>query len=120
VEIGIQNLKIFQEKMAEIFPVVQTWQITYYKKSICYLIRGGQISASFDYSGLDDAQTPLLVIQNEECQCVGDLCTGRGLTALAAYQCGKRFVGTELNKRRLAVAIERVYKLGGKYENTIC
>jgi DNA modification methylase len=120
VEIGKQNLKIFQDKMAEIFPIVKTWEITYYKKNTCYLIRGGKVPTAFNFTGLDDEEAPLLVIQNEECRCIGDLCTGRGLTALAAYQCGKRFVGTELNKRRLAVTIERVSKLGGVYENTIC
>ena len=119
VEIGKQNLKIFQDKISELFPVVQSWEITYYRKSPCYLIRGGQLESSFDFTGKDDEQTPLLAIQNESCNCIADLCTGRGLTAVAAYQMGKRFVGTELNKRRLAVTIERVSKIGGIYENTV-
>ena len=51
--------------------------------------------------------------------CIADLCTGRGLTTVAAYMLGKKFVGTELNKRRLAVAIERVNNLGGKYARSV-
>ena len=40
---------------------------------------------------------------------------GRGLTATTAYALGKRFVGTELNPRRLAVAIDKVAQLGGDW-----
>lgn len=47
---------------------------------------------------------------------VADLCTGRGLTLLAAHKFGAKFYGTELNKRRLAVAIDRAAKAGVFYE----
>ena len=56
-----------------------------------------------------------MALQNEVCNTVADLCTGQGLTAVAAYKLGKRFLGTELNPRRLAVAIDKVNKLGGQY-----
>jgi hypothetical protein len=38
------------------------------------------------------------------------------LTGITAYQLGKRFVGTELNKRRLAVLIDEVARRGGEWE----
>jgi uncharacterized protein (DUF2344 family) len=46
--------------------------------------------------------------KNEEYNVIGDLCMGRGLVGLNAYRNGKRFVGTELNHKRLSVLIEKV------------
>jgi len=115
LEIGKRNLIKFQEKLAERFPVIQTWEVTYFKKHPCYLLRGGRHPQNYDFNGMDEAVIPEIAIRVENPECVADLCTGRGLTAVAAYKLKKRFVGTELNKRRLAVAIERINKIGGKY-----
>lgn len=116
LETGKQHLQDFQFEMNKIFPVVQTWLITYYKKNPCYLVRGGINPTDFDYTGKDDIETPSLAIQNEKHNCVVDFCTGRGLTAISAFKQGKQFIGTELNKRRLAVAIDKIAQLGGKFE----
>ena len=62
------------------------------------------------------ALSALKAIQAEKPSSVVDLCTGRGLTLLAAHKFGARFYGTELNKRRLAVAIDRASKAGVFYE----
>lgn len=40
---------------------------------------------------------------------------GRGLVGVNAYKNGKRFVGTELNHKRLAVLLERIVNMGGTY-----
>lgn len=119
IEIGKQNLSLFKSKIAELFPIIQEWEIKYYNKHLCYLLRGGTTPTDYDFSGLDDAKTPEAAIRIENPACIADLCTGRGLTTVAAYMLGKKFVGTELNKRRLAVAIERVNNLGGKYARSV-
>jgi len=119
LEIGKQNKGIFFDGLKQLFPIVQIWKIKYYNKFPCYLLRGSISSINFDYTGIDDAKTPYLAIKNENPLCIADLCTGQGLTAIACYKLGQRFVGTELNKRRLAVAIDKVNKLGGKYEGPI-
>ena len=117
LEIGKQYIGTFKNEMLKIFPSIQTWQITYYKKNPCFLIRGGHLDyQEFNFENKDDTETPLLAIKAEKPKCVADLCTGQGLTAIAAYRSNVRFVGTELNKRRLAVAIDKVNKLGGCYE----
>lgn len=116
IEIGKQHLSVFQEKMFELFPSVQAWQVTYYRKNISYLIRGGITPTNFDYTGMDDSQTPFLAIANDNPYCIADLCTGRGLTAISAFKQGKRFVGTELNKRRMAVTIDKLTALGAKFK----
>lgn len=37
---------------------------------------------------------------------------GLGLVGLSAYKGNKKFVGTELNKRRIANLIQKLYKEG--------
>ena len=72
-----------------------------------------------NYTGMDDEDTPGAVIANERPLVVGDMCTGRGLTAVAAYRESICFLGAELNPRKLAVAIDLVNKLGGRYARTV-
>ena len=100
LEIGKQNLSIFHDRLQIIYPIIQLWPITYYKKNECFLLRGGHSFQHFHFDGLDDEETPYMALQNEVCNTVADLCTGQGLTAVAAYKLGKRFLGTELNPRR--------------------
>jgi len=118
LEIGKQNLTNFLEEMEVLFPVVQHWQVTYYKRHKSYLVRGGQEKTDVNFTGIDDMITPRVAMENEQFTCVADLCMGRGLIATTAFELGKRFVGTELNKRRLAVTIEKVAKMGGEWLTT--
>jgi hypothetical protein len=117
LEIGKQNLALFEARLKELYPYTQTWPVTYYKRNRSYLVRGSLWGhTGVDFTGMDDMDTPKTAIRSEPYECVGDLCMGRGLTGITAYQLGKRFVGTELNKRRLAVLIDEVAKLGGEWE----
>ena len=118
LEIGKQHKADFRSRMSELFSCVEEWEILYYKKNPCYLIRGANNTTEADFTGLDDEVTPLKAIQAEQPSSVADLCTGRGLTLLAAHKFGARFYGTELNKRRLAVAIDRAAKAGVYYEKS--
>lgn len=120
IEIGKKHLYDFLRSLngINVYTYIDVWKITYYKKHPCYLIRGSKSkSNSFDYSGKDDAYTPELVIKNENPKYVFDPCTGQGLTAVAAMRNQVRFLGTDLNKRRLAVAIDRCNFVGGEYRN---
>lgn len=116
IEIGAQNRDVFSAKLSCIYPSVQSWEITYYSRHRCYLVRGGLDRTDRDWTGIDEAITPALTIRAERPACVADMCAGQGLTALAAHAEGVRFVGTELNKRRLAVLISRAAKKGFRYE----
>lgn len=119
LEIGKQELNLFTRKLMEIFPVLQKWEILYYKKFPCLLLRASRQEIKFDFTGIDDTLTPGLSIEQERPTNVIDFCTGRGLTGLAANIQGIQFFGTELNKRKLAVFIENAYKKGFKYEKSI-
>lgn len=116
MEMGKQNIKLVEEKMKECFPAVQKWEITYYRKNPCFLIRGSDSPTLEDFTYEDDMKTPLHAIKSEKnCETVGDLCSGRGLIPLSAFKSGKKFMGTELNPRRMACTIEKITKLGGLF-----
>jgi len=115
LEIGRQNAHHYRGLLRLLYPIVQEWPITYYRKNPMLLLRGGEEPQHYDFTGDDDGVTPGLAMQVEEWTCVADPCMGRGLTACSAFALGKSFVGTELNKRRLAVTIDRVAKQGGAW-----
>lgn len=117
LEIGKKNLQIYINELYKLYENVQYWEITYYKTNPCYLIRGSDKKTNYDYTMLDDADTPFAAIKNENLNTIGDFCTGRGITAIATHKLDKVFYGTEMNKRKLAVCIERCSKIGVVYEN---
>lgn len=115
LEVGKENKDKVQYEMNRLYSHVQIWPVTYYKKNRSYLIRGGLFPTDVDYTDMDEEYTPLKAMESEDFTCVADLCMGRGLTGIAAYKLGKKFVGTELNKRRLAVLIDKTTKLGAEW-----
>lgn len=117
LEIGKQHLSDFERNIQTLFPAVQIWPILYYYKRRCFLVRGGAWTIDVDFTDMDDGKTPTVAIAAEsKCQTIADICTGRGLTMLAAHKLKRTFYGSELNPWRLAVAIERVAKMGVYYE----
>lgn len=118
IEIGKDFLPDFIFEMRKIFKNVTFYNSSYYHRScnLCYVIRGSFKGRAPKLDGLDEEDIIAWVCKNEEYSCIGDLCMGRGLVALNAHNAGKRFVGTELNHKRLSVAIERVFNNGGIYE----
>lgn len=116
IEMGKQNVDRFEEELKKRFKIVERWEITYYKKHLCYFLRASNTEASpFNYSGMDEWDAILKALEVEEYETVADLCMGRGLVGVGAYENGKKFVGTELNKKRLAVLIEKIADKDGKW-----
>jgi DNA modification methylase len=100
------------------FALVGTWPITYYRTHPAALLRfihaEDAPSPIGNASGLDDEDTPGWAMANASAHgdLVADWCTGRGLTPVAAHHHGRRFIGTELHPRRLAVTLEKLAALG--------
>lgn len=115
IEMGKQNKNICISKMKEIYKYVFVWKIKYYHKNDCFLIKGSKYNKKYNYTGMDDSKIPFNVIKNENCKNVLDLCMGRGITGIAALKQNKIFYGVEINKRRLAVFIDRANKMGITY-----
>jgi hypothetical protein len=117
LEAGKQHVEDVAAMLGARWPRVDRWPIRYYRRHACWLLRAGADAPPRAYTGMDDALTPLAAIQAEGPASVADCCTGRGLTLLAAHQCGLPFHGTELNRRRLAVALEGAAAIGWEYRS---
>lgn len=118
LEIGKEHLADYIIRMRQQFKYVTFYNSTYYHsaKNLCYVVRGSRSANKPSLDGLDEETIIERVCQEEKYSCVADLCMGRGLVAVAAARAGKRFVGTELNHRRLSVAVERVSSIGLDYQ----
>lgn len=114
IEIGRQWVEDFAARLGRLYPVVQRWPVTYYRKFPTWIIRGGSTPAWLDLTGIDEAQCIDVIARCEEYACMGDLCIGQGLVGLAAYGAGRPFVGTELNCRRLAVLLQKLARRGAQ------
>ncbi len=112
LEVGFQAVDRWQAALARLYTCVQRWNVTYYRKHPCHILRGGSALTARDYSGMDEEKVIAAVGGDETYTVVGDLCMGRGLVGLSAYAAGKPFVGTELNARRLAVLLQRLAHRG--------
>jgi hypothetical protein len=87
------------------------YNATYYKKRTnkCYIIHATDDRKRKRYApleDLDEADTIAWLCANHASPCIGDLCMGTGLVGKHAYLNARRFVGTELNPKRLAVMVE--------------
>ncbi len=112
IEIGNQNVDDWEKRLGRLYPCVQRWHVTYYRQHPTWIIRGSENAALYDFTDIDEAKCIEIIAKIETYSVMGDLCMGRGLVGLAAYKAGKPFVGTELNKRRLACLLEKLSALG--------
>lgn len=117
IEIGNQFVDKWLERLTVLYPYVLCWPVVYYRKHPTNIIRGGQSPVDFDFTGMDEADVIMRVGQVEQYNVMGDLCMGQGLVGLSAWRAGRRpFVGTELNKRRLANLLQKLAKEGAVVE----
>lgn len=118
VEVGKEYLAEFIIKLKEQYNHVTFYNSTYYKKkdNFCYVIRACNKNKKLPLNNLDEEDIIKWVCENEDFNFIGDLCMGRGLVGRYAYENKKKFVGTELNHKRLSVLLEKIVDLGGKYE----
>ena len=121
VEIGKEYLADFIIEMRKIYKQVTFYNSSYYhrKDNMCYIVRGSNKYKKLPLDYMDEEDIIAWVCENEEYDVIGDLCIGRGLVAVEAYKNGKKFVGTELNHKRLSVLIERVVFLGATYTKEV-
>ncbi|HEY8390730.1 MAG TPA: hypothetical protein VIL26_07285 [Clostridia bacterium] len=110
VEIGKEHLADFVLEMRSLFKYVTFYNSFYYhdKNKICYVVRGSMKFKKPKLDYMDEEDIIEWVCKNEDYTCIGDLCMGRGLVGVNAYKNKKRFVGTELNHKRLSVLVERI------------
>ena len=117
VEIGKEYLADFIFEMRKLYRSVTFYNSTYYhkKENMCYVIRGAPKYKKLPLDYMDEEDIIKWICQNEDYSCIGDLCMGRGLVGYYAYINRKKFVGTELNPKRLSVLLKRLVQLGASY-----
>lgn len=105
------NTDSFYDACLSRYPYVKKYDIFYYRKNRCSWIVASKdpIPDSFDiFNGMNEDKCIEWVCKNVDFSCVGDLCMGTGLVGWYANKYNKPFVGTELNKKRLALLIESI------------
>ena len=111
VEVFKANKETFLLEIKKRYKFVHVYDSMYYRnpKNKCWII---QASNTFDddlkFDGIDEAKIIELITEKDFFNCIGDPCMGKGLVGFYANKNNKSFVGTELNKKRLAVLLERI------------
>lgn len=113
LEVFKSNKETFIIETKKIFKNIKIYNSTYYhkKECKCYIIVASNDDViDYPFENLDEQEIIKYICQKTEYNCIGDLCMGKGLVGFYANEAKKKFVGTELNKKRLAVLIERINK----------
>lgn len=110
IEMGKEYLSWYIEAAKRRYRNVTFYNATYYKKreNKCYVIHATQTPPRryLPLEDMDEADIIAWICRNHAYDCIGDLCMGTGLVGKHAFLAGKRFVGTELNLKRLAVLVD--------------
>lgn len=111
VEMGKQHLWRYIERAESNYRYVTFYNSTYFHKQEhkCYVVHATNDTKRKRYRELEDMDEENIIewiCANHAYSCIGDLCMGRGLVGKHAYLNGRRFVGTELNHKRLAVLVD--------------
>ena len=112
VEVGKEKLADFILEMRKIYKHVIFYNSTYYysKSNLCYIVQGSDKYKNLKLDGMDEEDVIEWICQNIDYKCIGDFCMGRGLVGMYSWGSQKKFVGTELNHKRLSVLLERIYE----------
>lgn len=114
LEIFKSNYDAFLEYCKNTFKNVIIYNSYYYKnkKNKCWIFHCSNLQIEFnpEIEGIDEENVIKYVSQKTDYNCIGDLCMGTGLVGKYAFLANKKFVGTELNKKRLAILIDFIKK----------
>ena len=118
IEIGKDYLGEFLVECKKLYHSVTFYNSSYYHKrgNRCYVIRAAKKRAKLPLDDMDEEDIIAWICENEQYDCVGDLCIGRGLVGINAMKNDHRFMGTELNHKRLSVLLEKLVRSGHSYK----
>ena len=110
LEIGKQHLADYITKMRKLYKHVTFYNSMYYhnKKNKCYVVEGSNKRVPLKLDDIDEEDIIKKICYELDYEYIGDLCMGRGLVGEHAYGANKKFVGTELNHKRLSVLREKI------------
>lgn len=111
LEVFKSNREAFFGYCKEHYKNVRIFDSMYYgnPRNVCYIIMASNEDLpNIDFAGLDEEYCIEKICKNVDFECIADPCMGKGLVGFYANKHKKKFVGTELNYKRLAVCVERV------------
>ncbi len=90
--------------------VIKEFESYYYgaSKNKCWILYASKKDNEFEIPFFDEEKVIEYICKNLDFDCIGDLCMGKGLVGFYANKYNKKFVGTELNKKRLACLLEHI------------
>lgn len=111
IEVFASNKEIVVEKLKEMYRYIHIIDSYYYhsRKNKCWIVQANNTGNILDINNKDEQNIIEFICKNVNYNCIGDLCMGRGLVGFYSNKYQKSFVGTELNKKRLAVLLERIH-----------
>ena len=112
VEVFKSNKDRFIEECAKRYKYGRLYKSCYYhnKKNECWIIQANNEKIKEPDDFLDEEDFIKWVCANIDYNVIGDLCMGQGLVGWYSCLNQKRFVGTEINKKRLAVLVDKVVR----------
>lgn len=115
VECFARNKNQIVPMVESLFPCVKIYNNTYYHshKNECWIIQGSKRPEDWGLEGMDEWDAVFKICKEVPFNAITDFFLGQGLVAEAAYEAGKIFYGSDMNRNRLAVAISRIVKRGG-------
>lgn len=110
IEVFKSNYNNFLSEISKRYNFIKVYNSMYYNnpKNKCWVIQGSNIELSLNLNDIDEQKAIEVICKNLDFDCIGDLCMGRGLVGFYANKYNKKFVGTELNKKRLAILLQRI------------
>ncbi len=114
IEVFKPNKQEILDECEKRFKYVFIDESTYYhnKKNKCWIIRcSNEKDIKHPETIIDEEDYIKWICENVEFECIGDLCMGyQGLVGYYSYLNNKKFVGTEINKKRLANLVDKIVK----------
>lgn len=112
MELFKSNFDVYLFNIRKRYRFVKIYESMYYHnpKNRCKIVIGSNVKFDgFDaVDGIDEEDAIHFICKNAEYDVIGDPCMGKGLVGYYSNLYGRKFVGTELNAKRLAVLLERI------------
>lgn len=109
VEVFKSNKEVVYNYIKSKYTNISQTKSYYYndKSKVCWILQGTN-SNLIKIPYVDEQYIIEHICSKHDFKCIADPCMGRGLVGYYANKYKKKFVGTELNEKRLAVLMERI------------
>jgi hypothetical protein len=109
IEVFKSNKAVIEKLISDRYSDVSVTQSYYYhdKEKVCWIVQASD-EKLYEIPYFDEQYVIEYICREVDFKCIADPCMGRGLVGFYANKYSKKFVGTELNEKRLAVLIERI------------